>query len=94
MKPKMICDDCFHKDVCRLDGNEILEWCSAMMPSADVVKVKHGEWINPEMGYEVCSVCGYCFAVYDEHDYQIERNFCPKCGADMRGETNENNMAT
>lgn len=47
-------------------------------------KVKHGKWINPEMGYEECSACGYCFANYDEHDYQIERNFCPNCGADMR----------
>ena len=54
------------------------------MPSADVVEAKHGKWVNPEMGYEDCSVCGYCLAVYDDNDFQIERNFCPNCGADMR----------
>jgi len=54
-------------------------------------KVKHGEWVNREMGYENCSVCGYCFALFDEHDFYIERNFCPNCGADMRErrDTNE-----
>lgn len=35
----MICDDCFHNTVCRLDGNEMLEWCSARVPSVDVVEV-------------------------------------------------------
>lgn len=35
----MICDGCFHNTVCRLDGNEMLEWCSARAPSADVVEV-------------------------------------------------------
>lgn len=53
MKPKMICDDCFHKDVCRLDGNEILEWCSAMVPSADVVEVVR------------CKDCKYCLSYPD-----------------------------
>ena len=35
----MICDDCFHNTVCRLDGNEMLEWCSAKVPSADVADI-------------------------------------------------------
>ena len=53
-------------------------------PTADVVEVKHGEWIwmvNGEEDYEqywVCSVCG-------GKDY-IETNYCPNCGAKMDGE--------
>lgn len=73
-----LCEFARHSTI-GIDANDIMRF-----PTADVVEVKHGEWVNPEMGYEVCSVCGYCFAVYDEHDYQIERNFCPNCGADMR----------
>lgn len=52
-------------------------------PIADVVEVKHGEWIwteNGEADYEqfwVCSVCG-------EKSY-IETKFCSDCGAKMDG---------
>ena len=56
------------------------------IPAADVVEVKHGVWIlNPDdtagCGFFVCSSCK-C-DVYDQTD------FCPNCGADMRGEMNE-----
>lgn len=44
-----------------------------------------GEWIRTRTwehdGELYCSVCG--FAPYDERDCD---NFCPNCGADMRGE--------
>lgn len=45
-----------------------------------------GEWINnPDdtagEGYFICSACNRDF--YDVH------NFCPNCGADMRGSDNE-----
>lgn len=55
------------------------------IPSADVVEVKHGEWLpdvfakDARTGYEYlalkCSVCGYgCLS---------RNNFCPNCGANM-----------
>ena len=46
----------------------------------EVVEVKHGEWkIEMEYGAEVyiCSECGF--------ESANNSNFCPDCGADMRG---------
>lgn len=59
--------------------------------------VKHGKWvinlIEPYGSY--CSCCG--FAWYDHIDAvklnpvlsKIETNYCPNCGADMRGVDDE-----
>ena len=53
---------------------------------------KHGEWeyhsnpnigINPEDAY--CSCCGLYVDTTGNIDFD-EYNFCPRCGADMRGE--------
>jgi len=44
-----------------------------LLPSADVVEVKHGHW---ELD-GTCSVCG-------KHTLQSYGNFCCYCGADMR----------
>lgn len=52
------------------------------MPSADVVEVKHGKWRGRKNSfnniYYLCSLCG--------GDSPFKANFCPNCGADMRGE--------
>lgn len=45
------------------------------LPTADVRENVNGEWIV-EDGEVVCSECG---------EPHIETNFCPNCGADMRG---------
>ena len=53
------------------------------IPSADVRENARGEWIHydGEFDYDFkCSECGY--SVWDNSD------FCPNCGADMRGEEN------
>lgn len=60
------------------------------MPTVDAAPVKHGRWgrayldhvamgERPSVFY--CSVCGQCIA------YPV--NYCPNCGADMRGEQDE-----
>ena len=45
----------------------------------------HGEWLKSDMPESVlakCSICGFdCGAK--------THNFCPECGADMRGDKNE-----
>ena len=53
-------------------------------PTADVQAVRHGEWIRPTIigvlttNLPHCSVC--------ENVPCDEANFCPNCGADMRGD--------
>ena len=57
------------------------------MPTADVREVKHGKWkINADDLFPVestmeCSVC------HHEQPLNIDDNYCPNCGADMRGES-------
>lgn len=60
------------------------------MPEAER---KTGRWINaypdiepnPMFMYGICSECGF------EQSISDRLNFCPNCGADMRGEQNEDN---
>lgn len=48
-------------------------------PTADVVEVKHGEWIVQD-GEVVCSEC---------FEPNLETYYCPNCGADMIGGNND-----
>lgn len=57
-------------------------------PTADVEKVKHGEWKKLECG----TICTNCNRVYDkdfEFSYEKIKTYfkrCPECGAKMDGE--------
>jgi hypothetical protein len=58
--------------------------------TADVVEVRHGEWIKHSAWYE-CSVCkGDFFVEGYAEDYDPisdwDLHFCPNCGAKMDGE--------
>ena len=58
------------------------------VPSADRPRGEWREernWRNASF-YSVCSECGY---FDDERDDLTAYNYCPYCGADMRGEDNE-----
>ena len=50
------------------------------LPTADVVEVKHGEYIQKGAWHIECSVCRHVLAHIGE-----AKNYCPNCGADMRG---------
>lgn len=54
--------------------------CIKDAPTVEAVPVVRGKWVGVEydMFFE-CSNCGY------STDYSLT-NFCPNCGADMRGE--------
>ena len=54
------------------------------MESADTVK--HGRWIEVTPKHSRCSVCDTTCLI---SVYPISKgaNFCPNCGADMRGDT-------
>lgn len=70
----------------------IMEILTAM-PTADVVEVVHGEWIEQDDAwdgvYYECSVCKEAFTLIDGTPTDNLYNFCPNCGADMRGGRNE-----
>ena len=61
------------------------------IPSADVVEVRHGEWIEQEDGfgdtYYDCSCCGESFCLIEGTPTDNMYNFCPNCGARMDGGT-------
>jgi rubrerythrin len=60
----------------------------AEIPTVDAVEVVHGRWkstgdpvLDNIYGVAVCSICGYEYAGNNT-------NYCPNCGADMRGDGN------
>ena len=57
------------------------------IPSADVVEVKHGEWIDKTMS--VPNGHGQTYGKYGwsvcKNKVRYKSNFCPNCGARMDG---------
>jgi len=51
-------------------------------PSADVVERKRGAWLRNRFGDTECGVCGLTLESFIEGVFY---NYCPNCGADMRG---------
>ena len=72
------------------NGLEVARQIAHDLPAADVREVKMGKWKVSvhKTYYDVsCSVCGInSFFRVDEKDSVSYANFCPNCGADMRGE--------
>lgn len=57
-------------------------------PAVDAKPVVHGNWkFNHFYDEWECSECGSLIALSD--DENGHPNFCPHCGADMRGEKND-----
>lgn len=81
----------------RLQGNgltyEFLLEHMRNVPSADVVERKRGEWIYKPDDYDEstweCSNCKEPWTLIDGTPQDNNMNFCPNCGADMRGDDNE-----
>ncbi len=78
----------YHADTMNHAGNheqaKAYNHCLCMiddMPTADVVERKRGKWIirEPIHMHSICSCCGYYNAISPYYEY------CPNCGADMRG---------
>lgn len=60
-------------------------------PTADVRENVKGEWVmeeKPMIGKPhivQCSICGNVLDMYGVNAGRGDANFCPNCGADMRG---------
>lgn len=59
------------------------------LPTADVVEVKHGEWIEKEEVYGdvyyTCSNCNNDWTTIDGTPQDNFMDYCPNCGAKMDG---------
>lgn len=68
----------------QLDERTQMKFMIADAPTIDAEPVRHGKWIGyaGTIGNE-CSVCGKWIDVLQG---TAEMNYCPNCGADMRGE--------
>ena len=68
-------------------------------PAADVVEVRHGEWVETQepLGWRdvdcaECSVCHESWIIDEDSsidDYECMWHYCPNCGAKMDGGTND-----
>jgi rRNA maturation endonuclease Nob1 len=91
------CNDCIHQELCDVYSRagvtdvpaDDISICELFKNKADFVEVRCGKWIaKPNPWVKSCYVCSIC-------DTQIsflgsKPKFCPHCGADMRGKSNDN----
>lgn len=67
---------------------EIFETIIDDQPEVEAVPVVHGKWIigDDDMDYWKCSECGFevCPADSIYTPYEMEINYCQKCGASMK----------
>lgn len=71
-----------------VEGLERARDCVLDACAVDAVEVVHGRWMNNPgvFGYE-CNQCGK-WLVFERGN--AEMNYCPNCGAYMKGDQNEN----
>lgn len=89
---KLICRRCGSPNGCKDQ-----EFCPFIcdlndIPAADLRPVVRGEWYGSGDGYADGHLviddwsCPFCGKYFPEWDEKPDWNFCPNCGADMRGE--------
>ena len=77
---KAIRDALYDADAITMSGVKILN----QFPAADVATVRHGRWLCVDTDTEQFFLCNRC----KKKEYW-ESNYCPSCGADMRGINDE-----
>lgn len=79
-------DDCF-----KLSDKTRREWTEEIINALPTIQPEpqEGHWIRTDCGLDVeckCSKCGYRDFVAPIDEYWFKRNYCPNCGARMKGE--------
>lgn len=67
------------------EGKTIFEWVK-LISKKDFVEVVRGRWIKRQFADEPTAFgyrCSECHLTYE-----VDTNYCPNCGADMRGDKN------
>lgn len=84
--PEFFNEKSFEQQAYQLGWNNAIEAIMENEPTADVVEVKHGEWIRHvnEPSLWSCSICET--VIYSEHEEDRLKfhKWCGCCGADMR----------
>ena len=89
----------YFADARNLNGNheqaKAYNHCLCMIDeqkTADVQEVVHGEWKKMDKhGRNIqCSICGNTLNLHGVNAGRGDANFCPNCGADMRGGADDN----
>ena len=69
-----------------LEADPKLAYCIERIKAVDAVEAVHGRWRKAYLaGYLKCNRCEDAF-IYEEWLKSGKWNYCPNCGADMRGE--------
>lgn len=71
------------------DGFEAGQGVIANRPAADVVEVKHRQWIYSKVGGWKCSECNNQAPFWWMASTQNLSDYCPNCGAKMDGGVND-----
>jgi len=82
----MTCKDCIHSGLCykENDYENFPEKCGSFIPERPT-----GEWIYGEEetgAFGIVYINKKCSRCSWEHSLLIPNNYCPNCGADMRGD--------
>ena len=80
IKREALRDALYDADAITMNGVKIIN----QFPAADVEPVAHGRWLCVDTDTEQFFLCNRC----KKKEYW-ESNYCPNCGADMRGTNDE-----
>lgn len=89
-----ICKTCLHSGLCateKMYDKDSILGCNDYKDKGKWVEQKQGEWIikASEVDADItCNQCGCTYTEGDPHDIEL-LDYCPKCGAKMKGQNNE-----
>jgi len=77
------CEKCIHCRVCAYNMPKRKPHCDFYEEER-----QQGEWIGNAFDEHYCNKCGHYALWSEEADgyYEVQSDFCPNCGANMRGD--------